>query len=274
MTFDQLEMLERIVEAGSFKAAAVTLHKSQPSLSVGIKKMEEEFGISLFDRSDYRPTLTEEGKIFFRWAKDTLESFRNLQVVGQEMGQKNFEPKITIVLDPLIQYQDIQGIFKSCLGPTSPTELTLRSEILDRGRELVIAGEAQFAICSLLENDERLETFPLGKVTMLPVASKMMAPEYKKFPQIIVMSSHTPLPLSKGPKCYVTDHGMKVKLITEGFGWGRLAQHEIEKQLKAKSLVKLPEKSLTVELFAMRNRHHVMGPLSKRLWQELKQRNF
>jgi DNA-binding transcriptional LysR family regulator len=38
MTYDQLEMLEAIVEKGSYKAAADHLHKSQPSLSMGFKK--------------------------------------------------------------------------------------------------------------------------------------------------------------------------------------------------------------------------------------------
>lgn len=47
MTIDQLETLEMIVEKGSFKAAAEALHKTQPSLSVAIKKLEDEFDLKL-----------------------------------------------------------------------------------------------------------------------------------------------------------------------------------------------------------------------------------
>ncbi|MBC7465978.1 MAG: LysR family transcriptional regulator [Bdellovibrio sp.] len=72
MTFDQLETLEMIVEKGSFKAAADHLHKTQPSLSVAIKKLEEEFDLKLFNRDQYRPKLTAEGIVFYNWAKQTL----------------------------------------------------------------------------------------------------------------------------------------------------------------------------------------------------------
>ena len=47
MTFDQIEILEKIVEKGSFKAAAEALHRTQPTLSVAIKKLEDEFELLL-----------------------------------------------------------------------------------------------------------------------------------------------------------------------------------------------------------------------------------
>lgn len=42
MTFDQVLVFHKIVEAGSFKAAAAELHKTQPAISFAIKKLEEE----------------------------------------------------------------------------------------------------------------------------------------------------------------------------------------------------------------------------------------
>lgn len=269
MTYDQLEMLESIVELGSFKAASVALHKSQPSLSVGIKKLEEEFTINLFDRSEYHVKLTDQGKIFYRWAKESLESFRNLEVIGKEMGQKDLEPTLTVVLDPLVQYDDLQGVFQTCLGPKSPTELTLRSEILDKGMEMVLAQEADFAIGPILKEDSRIESLFFRQVELIPVALKSIAQDYKKFPQIVVRSPTTQGSISKGPKCYVSDHDMKYKLILGGYGWGRLAKHEIT----SKNLVKINDsvvKSFNMDLYVMRNKHKAMGPLGKLTWAQLK----
>ena len=55
-----------VVEEGSFSAAARQLFLSQPALSKQMGRLEEELGFALFDRSGYRPLLTEKGQVFYR----------------------------------------------------------------------------------------------------------------------------------------------------------------------------------------------------------------
>lgn len=273
MTFDQLEMLEAVILHGNYRAASEHLHKSQPSLSVGIKNLEEEFGITLFDRSEYRSQLTDQGKVFYQWARQCLESFRSLSVVGKEMGNKLVEPSINVVIDPLVDFDHIQSVFETCLGPKSATELRIRSEILGRGMELVRTKEATFAIGVMTKAHAEIESHPFRKIDLIPVATKKVAQAYKNFPQIVVSSPDSMGELSKGLKCYVSDHSMKAKLIINGFGWGRLAKHEIENEYKSKKLVLIKDaqvKSIHVELSLMRNLTAPMGPLSKSIWSELK----
>lgn len=275
MTYDQLEMLEAVILKGSFRAAAESLHKSQPSLSVGIKNLEEEFNISLFDRSEYRSVLTDQGKIFYQWAKESLEAFRNLHVIAKEMGSNLVEPAISLVIDPLIDFTEIRPVFETCLGPKSATELKIRSEILGKGLELLMKKETTFAIGTLTKSHPEIESFPFKKIAMIPVAVKRVADNYKNFPQIIVSSSDSIGELSKGPKCFVSDHHLKGQLISSGFGWGRLAKHEIEHVYKAKKLIPIKDaqvRSFHFELFLMRNLTVPMGPLAKRIWAELKTR--
>ena len=66
MTYDQILTLDFIVKYGSFKAAAKEMYKSQPSLSMAIKKLEDEFQFQILSRDNYRPQLTEEGKVFYK----------------------------------------------------------------------------------------------------------------------------------------------------------------------------------------------------------------
>jgi DNA-binding transcriptional LysR family regulator len=273
MTFDQLEMLEAVILHGNYRAASEYLHKSQPSLSVGIKNLEEEFGITLFDRSEYRSQVTDQGKVFYQWAKQCLESFRSLSVVGKEMGSKLIEPSINIVLDPLVEFAIIAPIFEVCLGPKSATELKIRSEILGKGMELVVAKEANFAIGTIGKTHPEIESFIFKKIDLIPVAAKNVAASYKNFPQIVVSSPDSLGELSKGPKCYVSDHSMKSKLICGGFGWGRLAKHEIETEFKNTKLVTIKDpqvKAIHIDLYAMRNLTQPMGPLAKKIWTSLK----
>lgn len=268
MTFDQLEMLEAIVDKGSFKAAADFLHKSQPSLSVGIKKLEEEFDIKIFDRSDYRPHLTKQGIIFYRWSKECLEGYRNLQMIGKDMGKHHVEPNLTIIIDPLVQFSDIQQVFQNCLGPKTPTELTLRTEILNTGVEMLLNEEADIAIGLNLAPAAKIESVLFKTVKMIPVATKKVASDHKKYPQIIVTSRDTHQnSLSSGPKCYVSEHAMKYKLIQAGHGWGRLAEHEIPQSLtKVNDSIVKPTQ---LELYIMRLRQKSLGPLAKNIWHEL-----
>lgn len=57
----------------SFSKAAQNLYISQPSLSARIKKIEEEIGVPLFDRSTSPLQLTEAGRIYIDAAKEIFQ---------------------------------------------------------------------------------------------------------------------------------------------------------------------------------------------------------
>ena len=62
---------------GSISKAANFLHISQPAITKCIKKLEEELSITLFYRTPKGVTLTENGKIFFKFIKNGVENFLN-----------------------------------------------------------------------------------------------------------------------------------------------------------------------------------------------------
>lgn len=87
MRIQQLEYLEKIVEAGSINEAAKRLFLTQPSLSNTVKELENEMGIQIFQRSSGGISLTAEGREFMTYSKQILDQV-NLMNERYKNGQQ------------------------------------------------------------------------------------------------------------------------------------------------------------------------------------------
>jgi DNA-binding transcriptional LysR family regulator len=69
----QLKSFIAIAETGTFGQAAATVNRTQSALSLQIKKLEEQLGCTMFDRTSRKVTLTPEGEIFLGYARRMLQ---------------------------------------------------------------------------------------------------------------------------------------------------------------------------------------------------------
>lgn len=73
MDLAQLEMLVAAVEAGGLHKASARVFRSQPAISIALRKLEVEIGAPLFDRSNRGAyVLTAEGHIVYDCGKKLL----------------------------------------------------------------------------------------------------------------------------------------------------------------------------------------------------------
>lgn len=63
MDLFQLTYFIEVAHKKSFTKASKSLHISQPSISKGIKALEEHWGVQLFDRKGKNVELTETGSL-------------------------------------------------------------------------------------------------------------------------------------------------------------------------------------------------------------------
>lgn len=73
MTLQQLRYLIAIAEYGSINAAAQNLYASQSNLSIAVKELEQELGITIFMRSNRGVTLTNDGTELLGYARQVIE---------------------------------------------------------------------------------------------------------------------------------------------------------------------------------------------------------
>lgn len=78
MDFDQLESFLEVVRLSSFSRAAEKRFRTQPAISSQIRALEEEVGAKLLDRSGGKVSLTASGKLFLRFAQETVDGRKAL----------------------------------------------------------------------------------------------------------------------------------------------------------------------------------------------------
>jgi LysR family hydrogen peroxide-inducible transcriptional activator len=86
MTLTDLRYLVALSESGHFRKAAEHCNVSQPTLSIAIKKLEDELGISLFERARHKVTTTPTGERIVEQARTVLRETQNLRQLA-ELGK-------------------------------------------------------------------------------------------------------------------------------------------------------------------------------------------
>ncbi len=279
MNLDQLEAVLTILDKGSFRAAAEHLHRSQPALSASIKNLEEEFDIQIFDRSEYRPKLTEMGSVFINSARATFEASQQTIKVAKELGLKKAETKLKVSVDPLASLEFIEAIALECARPTVPVILILDRTVLHGSHNLLLEDKVDLALAPCPHDEKNIDKIIVEKVTMVGAISRKLLQEKRKAdeaflknnPQIFVYNKDfedqkNDIYEGGGRKIFVPDHSTKLSLITNGLGWGRISQHEFD---QARGLVTLDKKMcppLELELCLMKSKKRPLGPVARAIW--------
>lgn len=171
MDLMQLEMFVAMVEEGSFRKAAERVFRTQPAVSMALRKLEQEIGSSIFDRStrsDY--VLTDTGEVLYDYAKRllnlrdeayaTLKELKSLQAGRIRIGA-NESTSIyllpRLILAFRLQYPKVKIEVLRQLSTRLPAELRQRN--LD------------LAIMSFKPNDSDLEATPIMRDELVLISS-------------------------------------------------------------------------------------------------------
>lgn len=254
LSFDQICVFLSIVEHGSFSAAARSLNRAQSAVTYSIRKLEDQIGAALFDRSEYRPVLTEAGRALLPRARRIGEEvglFRN-QARGIAGG---LEPELSLIVDPMFPTDFLVESLKAFQQryPTVQTRIFVES-LGGPARQVMDGGCALAILCAFVGDIAALKQFPLLEIELVLVAapdhplakaSAPLPPELLRDHIQLVLTDPSGL---TGKKDYgvlatqtwrLADLGAKHALLKEGLGYGSMPAHMVREDLAAGRLVRL-----------------------------------
>ena len=170
MRLQQLHYIIKVVECGSMNVAAKQLFITQPSLSNAVKDLENEMGITIFNRNPKGITLTKDGVEFLSYARQVVEQTSLL-----EDRYKNLNSKRELFSVSSQHYAFVVNAFVSLLKETDMTqyELFLREtrtwEILDDVKNfrseigVLFLNDYNRDVLSKIMEDDHLIATPLFK---------------------------------------------------------------------------------------------------------------
>jgi DNA-binding transcriptional LysR family regulator len=85
-TIDQWEVLEAVVQLGSFAAAAAKMNRSQSTISYAISRLQDQFKMPLLEMKGRKAQLTEAGKALLADVEPLLTGFRALEQRAESLA--------------------------------------------------------------------------------------------------------------------------------------------------------------------------------------------
>lgn len=129
LTLEALEVLDEIDRRGSFASAAEHLNKVPSALSYIVQKLEEQLGVTLFQRQGRRSMLTPAGRHLLDEGRALLLAARRLADQTREIAT-GWEPRIRIVIDTILDISELIEPLTVFLQQHPHIELDITEEVL------------------------------------------------------------------------------------------------------------------------------------------------
>jgi len=155
-----LQYIVALAEVGHFRRAAARCYVSQPTLSGQIRKVEEELGVTLFERGNKGVRLTPVGEQIVEKARDAL------RIVGQieEMAQGSRDPHVgslRVGVIPTIGPYFIPLVMDALQEGLPNLQCAFFEEITETLLSRLKAGDIDAALVATASADSALVEVPL-----------------------------------------------------------------------------------------------------------------
>ena len=160
MTLNELRYVIAVAEQRHFGRAAEACHISQPSLSVAVRKLEEELGVTLFERGHGEVGLTQAGVTLLQQARRILDEvaiFKEMALQQHDQLAAPLRLGAIHTIAPYLLPELIPVLHEQ--APQMP--LIIEENLTARLRDRLRAGQLDAIIISLPFDEPGVLTLPL-----------------------------------------------------------------------------------------------------------------
>ena len=207
MTLTELKYIVAVSREKHFGRAAEACFVSQPTLSVAIKKLEEELEVKLFERSANEVTVTPLGEEIVRQAQSVLEQAANIKELAKRGKDPLAGPLRLGVIYTIGPYL-LPDLVRQAIARTPQMPLMLQENFTVKLLEMLRTGEIDCAIMAEPFPDTGLAMAPLYDEPFLAAFPAAHAFASRKTITSLELKSETMLLLGNG-HCF-RDHVLEV----------------------------------------------------------------
>ena len=160
MTLTELKYIVAVAREKHFGKAAEACFVSQPTLSVAIKKLEEELDLKLFERSANEVTVTPLGEEIVRQAQSVLEQAANIKEIAKRGKDPLAGPLKLGVIYTIGPYL-LPDLVKQAIERVPQMPLMLQENFTVKLLDMLRTGELDAAIMAEPFPDTGLAVAPL-----------------------------------------------------------------------------------------------------------------
>lgn len=291
LSLDHLRVLVTIADAGSFSAAGRMLGRAQSAISQAIATLEDVQGVTLFDRSGYRPVLTDVGQVLVEQARVVLMSAARFEAVAAN-SKTGLEAQLAIAIDPFVPTAPLVQSLQALQDQFLNLPVSFSTEGLGGSLRRLRDGSAALGLCLLLPTiPDDVVAHPLLRIQLQPVVAPnhplallgrpATQADLEQHVQLVLSDPSGPAGenygLSSARLWRFVDLGRRLDFLIAGFGWCRMPEHMVERSIGEGRLVRLsidddpsPRDALTI--YAAHRRDRMLGPAGRWLLNELEER--
>jgi LysR family hydrogen peroxide-inducible transcriptional activator len=197
MTLTELRYIVAVAKEKHFGRASEACFVSQPTLSLGVKKLEEELGVVIFERGHHEIVITPVGRRIVEQAERILEESNTLKRLAKEIADPLVGPLRLGAIYTVGPYL-LPGLLPAVKDRAPKMTLIVEENYTEVLTERLKSGALDVAVLSLPYKEPGISTYPLYDepfVVLLP-SGHPLAQESRISPDRL--SDETVLLLGKG----------------------------------------------------------------------------
>src|SRR5215472_1670365 len=199
MDFDQLETFLEVARLSSFSRAAEKRFRTQPAISSQIRALEEEVGARLLDRSGGKVSMTASGKLFLKYAEETIEA-RRAALTAIAETERVPRGEIIVGANEGTCLHILPEVFAHFKRQYPDVAVNIKRADYAKILESVIDNTVDFGVVSLPVTDNRLTVVLIHRDELVIIAppdhplarmKSATVAEASRFPLVVPKAGHT-----------------------------------------------------------------------------------